>query len=73
MKKNHQTKSVLAAALALGVGSANAALPVAAQSAVDSISLLADDFITAAWPIVTVIVVASIGIKLFKKFTSKAT
>lgn len=69
-------KSKIAAVAGLTIATistAQAALPADAQTAVDSISTFADDIIAAAWPIATTIVVASIGIKLFKKFASKAS
>ena len=55
------------------VGSANADLPAEAQAAVDSVNSFATDMIAWAWPVVATVTVAAIGIKLFKKFTSKAT
>lgn len=74
MKSNLKNKTLVLAATSLGmIGSVHAVLPADAQTAVDSISTFADDIIAAAWPIATVIVVASIGIKLFKKFSNKAT
>lgn len=75
MKINHLTTKVATAAVivATSITTAQAALPAAAQAAVDSISTFGTDIIDAAWPIATMIVVASIGIKLFKKFSSKAT
>lgn len=73
-KKYFKTKLAAASALAISAaGPANAALPLDSQTAVDGISLFANDMIAAAWPIAATIVVASIGIKLFKKFSNKAT
>lgn len=43
------------------------------SAAMTSISTEAGNLIDAAWPIVTTIVVASIAIKLFKKFANKAS
>jgi len=54
-------------------GLASAALTGDAATAMTSLSTFADDMIAAAWPIATAIVVATIGIKLFKKFTSRAS
>lgn len=54
-------------------GFASAALTGDAATAMTSLSTFADDMIAAAWPIATTVVVAAIGIKLFKKFTSKAS
>lgn len=44
-----------------------------AKEAFSGITSLATEFISMAWPLVTLIVAATIGIKLFKKFTSKAS
>ena len=72
--KNMKAKVAAVCASALGVvGSANAALPADAQAAVDSVNTFATDMIAWAWPVVATVTVAAIGIKLFKKFTSKAT
>jgi len=38
----------------------------------NSLKTTATDMISQAWPIVTVIVVAGLSIRLFKKFSSKA-
>lgn len=74
MKSNVKNKTILLATTSLGMISAtHAALPTEAQTAIDSISTFSDDIIAAAWPIATTILVASIGIKLFKKFSNKAT
>jgi Inoviridae major coat protein len=64
--------SVVAGAVLLA-SNANAALPAEATSAVTDVTTFATDMIAAAWPIVALITVGSIGIKLFKKFTNKAT
>lgn len=72
--KNMKAKVAAVGVIALGVvGSANAALPTDAQAAVDSVNTFATDMIAWAWPVVATVTVAAIGIKLFKKFTSKAT
>lgn len=42
-------------------------------AAMTSIATEAGNLIDSAWPIVTTIVVASIAIKLFKKFANKAS
>ncbi|GAA0542164.1 hypothetical protein GCM10009098_07300 [Rheinheimera aquimaris] len=44
-----------------------------ASTAMAAISTEAGSLIADAWPIVTTIVVASIAIKLFKKFANKAS
>lgn len=63
-----------ASALILSLSTATfAALPAEATSALGGVTTFADDMIAAAWPIVGTIMVAAIGIKLFKKFVSKAT
>jgi len=58
---------------ALSAGSAHAVLPTEATAAVAEVVTFATDMIAAAWPIVALIAVGGIGIKLFKKFTNKAT
>ncbi|WP_018414797.1 major coat protein [Teredinibacter turnerae] len=76
MKKLKRMKTKLGAVITIAAGaasSANAALPADAQTAVDSVSTFATDMITWAWPVVATVTVAAIGIKLFKKFTNKAT
>lgn len=45
----------------------------AAKQAFNGITGLAKDFIAMAWPLVALLVGASVGIKLFKKFASKAS
>jgi len=44
-----------------------------ASAAMASIKAEAASLASAAWPIVTAIVVAGIGMKLFKKFANKST
>ncbi|MER6394430.1 MULTISPECIES: major coat protein [Actinomycetes] len=44
-----------------------------AKAAFDSLQASATEYIGYAWAMVVVIVGATIGIKLFKKFTSKAS
>ncbi|MEQ3693605.1 MAG: major coat protein [Thalassolituus sp.] len=75
MKKIQNLKMKIATFTAITVGtlSANAALPTDAQAAVDGIGTFANDMIAWAWPVVTTVVLASIGIKLFKRFSGKAT
>lgn len=68
--KNVKTKlAALAAALASGAAMADSP----ALDAMTSISTEAGSLIAAAWPIAVAVVVAGVGIKLFKKFASKAT
>lgn len=45
----------------------------AAITAMESIKAEAAALASAAWPIVTAIVVATVGMKLFKKFANKST
>jgi hypothetical protein len=59
--------------IAASISNAHADLPVDAQAAVDSVSTFATDMIAWAWPVVATVTVATVGIGLFKKFTSKAT
>lgn len=70
MVKTIKQKMLLAAGLLAASGVAMAQDAVTAMS---TIGTEAGNLIDAAWPIVVAIVVAGIGIKLFKKFASKAT
>lgn len=71
---NFEAKSAVAGLIVAGsISSAHAALPEPAQAAVDSIILFANDMIDIAWPILTLILGATVGIKLFKKFVNKVT
>ncbi|MFN4055865.1 MAG: major coat protein [Alishewanella aestuarii] len=66
--KNVKTKAaLLLAALTSGAALADA------TAAMTSIKTEAESLIDQAWPIIVAIVVAGIGMKLFKKFASKAT
>jgi len=69
---NPKTAAIVLAAT-LGSTTASAALPAEAEAAMTSISTLVTDFIAAAWPIVVLLTVGSVGIKLFKKFSAKAS
>lgn len=69
MKKLNIKQKMLLAAGALTSGSALAD----ASAAMASIAAEATSLADAAWPIATGIVVAVIGIKLFKKFANRAT
>ncbi|MFT2112015.1 major coat protein [Marinomonas sp. 2405UD68-3] len=75
MKMNNLKTKVAATSVivAASVTTAQAALPADAQAAVDSVNTFATDMIAWAWPVVATITVAGIGIKLFKKFSNKAT
>lgn len=44
-----------------------------ASDAMDSIKSEANSLISDAWPILVAVVVAGVGMKLFKKFAGKAT
>ena len=71
---NFKTKVVTTAAIvATSVTTAQAALPTAAQDAVDSVTLFVNDMIDVAWPILTIVVGATVGFKLFKKFVNTVT
>lgn len=70
MKKS--IKLALVAFTGVVAGAAHAA-GSPAETAIASIGTEASALATAAWPVVTAIVVAFIGMKLFKKFANKAT
>lgn len=69
MKKS--IKLALVAFTGVVAGAAHAASP--AEAAITSIGTEASTLATAAWPVVTAIVVSFIGMKLFKKFANKST
>lgn len=69
---NPKTAAIVLAA-ALGSTTANAALPAEAEAAMTALLALVTDFVAAAWPIVVLLVTGTIGIKLFKKFSAKAS
>lgn len=69
MKKQHLLL-VAAAIAATASGVANAS---EATDALAAIGTEAAALATAAWPIVTAIVLSMIGMKLFKKFANKAS
>ncbi len=69
MKKQHLLL-VVAAIAATASGVANAS---DATDAIAAIGTEAAALSTAAWPIVTAIVLSMIGMKLFKKFANKAS
>jgi len=71
--KSKVTKSAVVLGALMGSSSAFAAMPAGATAALTSVTEFADSMIAAAWPIVGTITVATVGIKLFKKFTNKAT
>ena len=71
--KSKVTKSAVVLGSLMGSSSAFAAMPAGATAALTSVVEFADSMIAAAWPIVGTITVATVGIKLFKKFTNKAT
>ncbi len=77
-KAKSKTTSLAMASVALVAGPTLATDPAssvhpAATQAMTDLSTQAGEFISMAWPIVATIVGASIGIKLFKRFASKAT
>lgn len=47
-------------------------MPAGASDAFTELALAATGMATAAWPIVTVVMVGLVGISLFKKFVSRA-
>lgn len=51
---------------------ADGSTPDYAGQAMDSLLVQANDFIAKTWPVVVVVVGASLAIRLFKKFSSKA-
>ncbi|EKQ1116232.1 major coat protein [Morganella morganii] len=59
--------------VALAEGGSSNQGTLAAKEAFASITSLANEFISMAWPLVTLLVGALIGIKLFKKFANKAS
>jgi len=71
--KNKVTKIAVVLGVLMGSSSAFAAMPAGATAALTSVTEFSDSMIAAAWPIVGSITVATVGIKLFKKFTNKAT
>jgi hypothetical protein len=70
MKKRFIVGSGLAG-LALSATSALAELPTEAATAISGVSTFATDIVSAVWPIVGTLVLAAIGIKLFKRFSGK--
>lgn len=73
MFKNKNSKALLAIALLVTAGTASAALPADAQTAIDSVATFVTDILAAVWPIATALTVGFVGIKLFKKGANKAT
>lgn len=71
--KNKATLILAGLGALAATGTANAALPAEAQTAMDGLVTLVADYNTAAWTVVVAIVGSIIGIKLFKKFANKAT
>jgi hypothetical protein len=68
MKKQNLALVLVGMSLLSGVASASDATDAIATIGTEAAALA-----TAAWPIVTAIVIATIGMKLFKKFSNKAT
>ncbi len=71
VKAKLATATVLLATSA-GAMAADGATTDYTTEAWTSLKTTATDMISQAWPIVTVIVVAGLSIRLFKKFSSKA-
>jgi hypothetical protein len=70
MKKQNVAVSLL---VALGAVSTQAHAASAAETALTSIGTEITALSAAAWPIVTSLVIAFVGMKLFKKFANKAS
>lgn len=68
MKKQNLALVALSAVFVSGVANASAATDAIADIGTEAAALG-----TAAWPVVTAVVVGFISIKLFKKFANKAT
>ena len=69
-----ENRHLLAAAVGvagMAAGSANAALPAEATSAITAISGNVTDMEAAVWPVIGAVVAAMILIKLFKRFSAK--
>lgn len=73
MKKSLVLKASVAVATLVPMLSFAAEVDNPAKAAFDSLQASATEYIGYAWAMVVVIVGATIGIKLFKKFTSKAS
>ena len=73
MKNVKHVSRSLALALAAGTGAASAELPAEATAAFTALNTQVGDYTSAAWPIVITLTLAFVGIKLFKKFTNRAT
>lgn len=71
--RNRYTQAGAGLTALVVAGSANATETTAAQDAIAAIETEAQTMIDAAWPVVTTIVAAVIGIKLFKKFANRAS
>ncbi len=66
-----QNRIAVGAAVLLGAGSANAALPEVVTNAFTSMSTTITETETAAWPVITVGLVAFFLVKIVKKFANK--
>nr|AFQ39732.1 p8 [synthetic construct] len=73
MKKSLVLKASVAVATLVPMLSFAADFKDPAKAAFNSLQASATEYIGYAWAMVVVIVGATIGIKLFKKFTSKAS
>jgi cellobiose-specific phosphotransferase system component IIC len=72
--KKHLNK-MAAASLALATfvsTSASAALSASEQAAIDALALKVSDLETGAWTILIAVMIALIGMSLFKKFVKRA-
>lgn len=73
MFKSNKSKTALALGLLVTAGMASAAVPAAAQAALDSVKELSDTVVAWVWGLGTAITVAFVGLKLVKKGANKAT
>ncbi|ORT76780.1 MULTISPECIES: major coat protein [Citrobacter] len=64
---------ISSSSFAAGTTTTTSLMPEEAKTAWTNLITLGGEYISQAWPLVVVIVSGSIGIKLFKKFTSKAS
>ncbi len=71
MKDRNHPKAGLLSVLLLPLGTAHAALPEAATTAMTTLKTDAEALLTAAWPVVVAITVGFILIRLFKRVASR--
>lgn len=71
--RNRYTQAGVAVTTMVAAGSASATETTAAEDAIAALEAEANTMIDAAWPVLTLIVGAMIGMKLFKKFANRAS